>query len=164
MSSRDKIHLSDYMSHFPVVFALSKDLGPFRYQSAHRKSMSCACGIIAHILTLCMVTLSIGFLKLTLALTSLYSFCTVFWNFLFCVYWPPLALPLLCIGAHFPVCIPYTQKPAGRQKVIKSSKNCRFDYFGLSIWQLLTCRFFSCHLTSFWLLFDKFLKNLLNKV
>ena len=49
------------------------------------------------------------------------------------------------------------------KKVVKSSKKCRFDYFGLSIWLLSTSHFFPCHLTSFWLLFrqvfDKFVKQ-----
>ncbi len=56
-----------------------------------------------------------------------------------------------------------TQNPAGRQKVVKSSKNCQFDYLRLSIWRLLTCRVFSRHLTSFWQVFwqvfDEFVKQ-----
>ncbi len=49
-------------------------------------------------------------------------------------------------------------KPTGyrahkTQRVVKrssrSSKNCQYDYFGSSIWQYITCRDFSCHLTSF---------------
>ena len=77
-------------------------------------------------------------------------------NLLLCLIYILLRIQFSCFVRSHKLCekkpFPNHTKSHGSSRLSKNSQN---DWFGSSIWQILTRQGFSCHLTSFWPILDK---------